>query len=201
MIRVNLLAPAQGPVKTSWVPTQQRSTLLGMVMLLCTAAAMGGWWWLINRDVAALETRISKSDGDLARLKQAAKLVDMAVAKKSELSEKLALIQRLRTEQHGPVNMLTTVNRSLTDGLWLMELNQRGNAVQLEGRATTLTSVTDFAERLQVSGVFDRPVEIVTTSMETVDEASVVRFALKAQAFGTTPPPAPAPAGAPKKGN
>jgi Tfp pilus assembly protein PilN len=200
MIRVNLLAPAQGAVKTSWVPSQQRSALLGIVMLLCTAAGMGGWWWLINHDVAALDTKISKTETDLARLKQAAKLVDMAVAKKSELSEKLALIQRLRTEQHGPVNMLATVNRSLTDGLWLMELNQRGNAVQLEGRASTLTSVTDFAERLQVSGVFDRPVEIVTTSMETVDETSLVRFALKAQAFGTTPPPAPA-AGAPKKGN
>ena len=76
------------------------------------------------------------------------------------------------------------MSRSLTDGLWLMELKQQGAVVQMEGRATSLTAVTDFVERLQDSGVFDRPVEIVSTSMELLDDTSVVRFAVKAQARG-----------------
>ena len=32
----------------------------------------------------------------------------------------------------------------------------------------------------------DRPVEIVSTGMEVLEEASVVRFAVRAQAFGTS---------------
>jgi type IV pilus assembly protein PilN len=199
VIKINLL-DAGPAAKRSWLPIGQRSALVGLVALLCTGAGVGGWWWSITRDAADLQSRIARSEVDLERFKKAAKLVDRAMARKAELAEKISLIDRLRAAQRGPVNMLSTVNRSLPDGLWLMELNQRGNSVQLEGRATTLTAVTDFAERLQVSGIFDRPVEIVTTSMENVDEASVVRFALKAQAFGTTPPPQPIAAnGGPKK--
>jgi hypothetical protein len=57
--------------------------------------------------------------------------------------------------------------------------------VQLDGRATSLTAVTDFVERLQSSGLFDRPVEILSTSVELVDETTVLRFAVRAQATGT----------------
>lgn len=195
MIRINLLAqkPAAGP--RQMFPTGQRAVLLGIVIFLATLTGVGAWWWTLGRRAAALDIQIAQSERDLTRLRQAAKLVDRAIARKSELSEKLALIDRLRTAQRGPVGLLSTINRNLTDGLWLMELNQRGNTVQLEGRATTLTAVTDFVERLQNSGLFDRPVEIVTTSMELVDESSVVRFAVKAQAFGTTviAPATPAP--------
>jgi Tfp pilus assembly protein PilN len=184
MIRVNLLSTGpsgKGPV----VLSPHLATVAGVVMLLLTVTGVGLWWWQLGREAAALDVRITKSESDLARLKQVAKLVDRAIARKSELSEKLALIERLRASQHGPVNLLATVSRSMTDGLWLMELNQRGAVVQLEGRATSLTAVTDFVERLQSSGIFDRPVEIVTTSMEPVDDTAVVRFAVKAQAAGT----------------
>ena len=53
------------------------------------------------------------------------------------------------------------------------------------------------AVRLEGDGL-----EIVTTSMETVDEASVVRFALNAQAAGTAAAAAAAAAAQPaRKGN
>ena len=184
MIRVNLLTAGQGS-KSPVVLAPHLATIAGVVMLLLTVSGVGLWWWQLGRQAAALEVRITKSEADLTRLKQAARLVDRAVARKSELSEKLALIERLRASQHGPVNLLATVSRSLPDGLWLLELNQKGAVVQFEGRATTLTAVTDFVERLQTSGIFDRPVEIVTTSMEPVDDTAVVRFAVKAQALGT----------------
>jgi Tfp pilus assembly protein PilN len=201
MIRINLLGNA-GQAGNSLIPAANRPALAGMLFLLCTLAGVGGWWWTMGRQAAALDAQIVQSEGDLARLKEAAKLVDRAIARKSELAEKLALIERLRTAQRGPVTLLSTINRSLPDGLWLLELNQRGAGVQLEGRATTLTAVTDFVERLQASGAFDRPVEIVTTSMETMDELSVVRFAVKAQAAGTAAAAAAAAAaGEAKKGD
>jgi Tfp pilus assembly protein PilN len=201
MIRVNLIG-SQSSAKSPIIPAASRATIVGLLLVVCTVGGVGAWWWNINREVTALDARIARSEQDLSRLQVAAKLVDRAVARKGELSARLALIDRLRTAQKGPVNLLSTISRSLTDGLWLMELTQRGPAVQIEGRATSLTAVTDFVERLQGSAVFDRPVEIVTTSMELVEEASVVRFAVKAQAAGTAAAAAAAAAAQPpRKGN
>jgi len=201
MIRINLLATANSAQKRSLLPVHQRGALLGFGMLAITALGVGAWWLELRRETSALDTRITKAETDLTRLKAAAKLVDRAIARKAELTEKIALIDRLRSAQRGPVNLLSTVSRSLTDGLWLMEIKQQGAAVQMEGRASSLTAVTDFVEHLQNSGAFDRPVEIMTTSMETLDEYSVVRFALKAQAAGTAAKEAAAAAAQPKKGN
>jgi type IV pilus assembly protein PilN len=202
MIKVNLLSVGRAtPSKRGLVSAPQRSTIIGMVMLLGTVAAVGAWWWNLGRQTAALNVKIVRAEGDLARLKSVAKLVDNAIARKAELSEKLALIDRLRVSQRGPVTLLATVSRSIPDGLWLMELTEKGPSIQVEGRAASLTAVTDFVERLQNSGQFDRPVEIVTTSMEPVDELSVVRFAIKAQAAGTSTTSAPAPSTSTRKGN
>lgn len=186
MIRVNLLSAAGAPAQPRvWIGPQHRGAALGLVLVLLTGAGVVGWSWNLGRQNAALDTRIAGHEAALVRLKAAAVLVDQAIAKKSELSEKLALIDRLRAAQKGAVNLLSTLSRSLPDGLWLLELKQQGAVVQIEGRASSLTAVTDFAERLQDSGVFDRPVEIVSTGMEMLDDISVVRFAVKAQALGT----------------
>ena len=80
------------------------------------------------------------------------------------------------------------VSRSLSDGLWLSELKQTGLVTQLEGRAVSLTSITDFVEKLQDSNVFVRPVEIVTTTSETLEETPVVRFIVRATGIDPTKP-------------
>ena len=196
MIRVNLLASTPGSPRRDWFPAEQRSAALGLTMLLVTGLGVGAWWWELRRESQVVEASIATSQADLNRLQNVAKVVDLASARKAELTERLALISRLRADQRGPVNLLETISRSLPEGLWLIELNQKGTGVQIEGRATSLTAITDFVEHLQDSGLFQRPVEIVTTSIEAVEDASVVRFAVKAEAAG---PPAPAAAQPPAK--
>ena len=191
MIRVNLLASSAGAPQREWLPAEQRSAALGLLMLMLTGIGVAGRWWVLQRDRSHAETSISVAEVELARLKDAAKLVDQASARRAELTERLSLIGRLRADQKGPVSLLETISRSLPDGLWLMDLTQKGYGVQVEGRATTLTAVTDFVEKMQSSGLFKRPVEIVTTGMEMIEEASIVRFVIKADA-ANAPDPAPA---------
>jgi hypothetical protein len=61
--------------------------------------------------------------------------------------------------------------------------------------------VTDFAERMQTSGLFKKPVEILTTTTEVVEETGVVRFSVRAEAVPpsttSTTVNATAPAGQP----
>lgn len=182
MIQVNLLGNVPRAPRRSWVPANQKSAAAGLVLLLATALGVGGWWWQTARAQRGVDLQIAAAQADLTRLKGIAALVDRAVARKLELSERLALIDRLHRTQRAPVELLEAISRSVPDGLWLLELKQNGAALQIEGRAISLTALTDFVERLQTSGRFARPIDIVTTNMETVQETSVVRFALKASA-------------------
>jgi Tfp pilus assembly protein PilN len=189
MIRVNLLVSSPGASQPSvLLPKEQRPAIMGLTMLLVTGLGVGGWWYYIDQQRAVTETSISTSEGRLDQLKDAMKLLESARQHKAELEERISLIDRLRTAKHAPVRMLDLMNEAITDGLWLMEIKQTATSVQIEGRAMSHTSITDFAQALQVSGFFKMPVEIVTTLMETVDEANVIRFVLKAEPAGPAIP-------------
>ena len=182
MIRVNLLAGGPGAAQpTVVIPVEQRSSLIGLGMLLITGFLVGGWWYYLNYQRAATEEGIGKAEGRIEQLKDAMKLLEAARTQKAELQERLAVIDRLRAAKHAPVKMLQLFNTTLPDGLWLMEVKQAATAVQIEGRAMSQTAVSDFAKALQDSGFFKMPVEIVTTLMETVEETNVFRFVLKAE--------------------
>jgi type IV pilus assembly protein PilN len=188
MIRVNLLASTPGrALKRDLVPLEQRGAMIGLAMLLVTSVAMGGWWWMVQRDRVATERTIAADEVEVMRLKDVAKLVDRASARRAELAERLSLIDRLRSTKRGPVTLLETISESLPDGLWLSELKQTGPTVQIEGRAVSLTAITDFAEKLQNSAVFERPVEIVTTTAETLETTPVVRFIVRATSLNKGP--------------
>jgi Tfp pilus assembly protein PilN len=103
-----------------------------------------------------------------------------------------------------PVKLLETVVHSVPHGLWLMEIKQTGMNVQMDGRAMSNNQVADFAQQMQDSGYFNKPVEISTTS-ELVEEVPVIRFVMKAEVAASAPgaarsaspvvtAPAPAPA-------
>jgi len=202
MIRVNLLAtPVGATTQKEWLPREQRSAMIGLVVLVATAVGVFGWWWYLRHERSDLDVKISTAQADLTRLKAVATLVDRAAARKAELTERLALIERLRSVMKGPVGLLETVSSSLPDGLWLVEFKQSGSMVQIEGRALSLTSVTDFTEQMQNSGMFKRPVEIVTTTAETMDDTPVVRFVVKGESTAAQLPDDPAPtAGKPGPG-
>jgi type IV pilus assembly protein PilN len=189
MIRVNLLNQRPGAqVKRSLVPSEQRSALVGLAILLTTAAGVGGYWWHLRSQRSAVEQAIVSAEAELVTLQNASALVDKANARKNELSERLTLIERLRDAKRAPVTLLSTLSQSVVDGLWLTELKQAGLTVQIDGRALSVSSVTDFAQQLQNSGYFQRPVEILTTTTETIDEMQVIKFSLRAEALAPAVP-------------
>jgi type IV pilus assembly protein PilN len=172
---------------------------MGLVRLAVTGFGFSVWWWYICMERAAVDARIVTAEADLVRLKEAAVLVEQATQRKAELTERLSLIERLRAAKRGPVNLIETVNYSVPDGLWLLEIKQTAGNVQIDGRAVSLTAVTDFAARLQTSGLFKHPVEIVTTVAETYEQADVVRFVVRAEALGPIAPIAAPASGTPAR--
>lgn len=192
MIKVNLLATSPGAAAAApreWFPREQRSALGGIAVLAVTALGLGGFWYYQSLQRADINTQMAAAQAEMVRLKDAASLVERTNARRTELTERLALIERLRASKRAPVSLLETVSYSVPEGLWLLEIKQASATVQVDGRATSLTAVTDFTERLQSSGYFLRPVEIVSTATEAIDDTPVVRFVVKAE---VVPPQSPA---------
>jgi type IV pilus assembly protein PilN len=206
MIRVNLLANGPGAAQPRvLVKSEQKPAMMGLAMLLVTGLGVGGWWFYVNTQAASTETSIATAETRIAQLKDAMKLLEKARSQKTELEERLALIERLRLAKHAPVKLLDLLNESVPEGLWLMEIKQSPSGVQIEGRSTSHTAVTDFAQTLQTAGLFKMPVEILTTLMEQVEETNVIRFVLKAEpmpgtGLPTVAPPAPKPSAAGRPG-
>lgn len=198
MIKVNLLATSPGAAPPrEWFPREQRAALAGFALLFVTAGTLAGWWVYLDRTRSSINTRITADSAELNQLKDAAKLVDEATARRTELAERLGLIDRLQAAKRIPVSLLETVSKSVPDGLWLLDLSQKGDSITVDGRAMSITAVTDFAEHLQNSGMFEHPVDI-TTSTDTVDAESVVHFQVKASTVSHDSVDAPEDAPAPK---
>ena len=182
MIKVNLLAASPGtPAAREWLPREQRSAIIGLSLLGVTLLGVGGSWWYLSYTRASLDTAIVTAEAEIVRLREAARLLEATNARKAVLAERLSLIERLRASKRAPVSLLETVSRSVPEGLWLLEMKQTGASLQVDGRALSLTSVTDFAQRMQTSGLFEHPVEILTTTTEQVDQITVVRFTIRAE--------------------
>jgi Tfp pilus assembly protein PilN len=189
MIRVNLISvtPGHSP-RREWLPKEQRSAALGLVLLLGTAVLITSWWLYLRHERINIENNVVLAESELARLKDVAQTVERATMRKAELAERLDLIERLRTTMRAPMRLLETVSHSVPHGLWLLEIKQVGQTVRIDGRAMSLTQVPDFAKLMQDSGFFQMPVEIESTTSEIVEEVPVIRFVVKAEVLSVGSP-------------
>jgi hypothetical protein len=175
MIRVNLLSGvARSSTNSSVLRTRSLSAAICLVLM--TAAGFGLWLWTLNREIAVADTRIARTESDLAGLKRTAQFAERVKARKTVLSSRLLVVNQLRVAQHGAFDLLAAVGQCLTDGLWIVALEEKNGLVQIEGRALAAPAVTDFVSRLQATGPFDRPFEIVMTSGDPLDGTPVIRF-------------------------
>jgi len=185
MIRVNLLAPerpagtkkkAAAAVGGGGAPGGFQAYLLltlfvGGAAFLCAF----GWWYQtsqirrLDQDIAGLRKR----EQDLKAIKVQ---VDQFQAKKTQLENKVNLIEKLKAEQKGPVHMLDEISKALPDFVWLTDMDQSGVGVKFKGQSNSLTAVADFISNLQRSGWFPQ-VDLAGSQ----EDKSIVTFDLAGQ--------------------
>src|ERR1051325_3096894 len=106
--------------------------------------------------------------------------------RRAQLQQRVVLIEQLRKGQTGPVHMLDQVSRALPPMLWLTELKQNDKTpgeVLIDGRATTLTALSDFVSNLEATGYFKKSVEIVSRTAEPMSAppGELIKFSIRAQ--------------------
>jgi type IV pilus assembly protein PilN len=169
VIRVNLLSERKSVKKKIAFPIDQQISVVCAAILVAAALGVGWRYWSLGRDAARLTSDIAKAQKETASLKSIIAQVEAYEQQKTELQQRVELIEQLRKEQTGPVHMLDEVSRSLPPMLWLTQIKQTPNSndVLIDGRSNTLTSISDFVVGLEASGYFQKSIEIVSTTSDT----------------------------------
>lgn len=196
MIRINLLAVERKPEKKGWDMAGQKAAILGTAILAAALLLIVWRVFSLRQDAARLDEDLRAAQAEQQRLRSVLEQVKDFESRRQQLQQRVALIEQLRQGQTGPVRMLDEVSRAMPDRLWLTAMAQDATGVKIDGRTTSLTSLSDFVGNLEGSGFFARPVEILESQVEGAGGAEdVVRFAVKAQyqsAAPAAPPAAPA---------
>jgi len=186
MIRINLLAVEKDRGKkkkaVTFGTTGQKLTI-GCSIILILAMAFIGWRYLaLSRESSQLDAAIAAAQQETTRLHSVIQQVQQFEQRKAQLQQRVVLIEQLRKGQTGPVHMLDQISRALPPMLWLTAMKQANAEVIMEGKATTLTGLSEFVSNLEASGYFKRSVEIVNTTTDPSNQAStsLIKFTIKA---------------------
>ena len=196
MIRINLLGGERQKAKSAArFDASQQVTALCALVLVAAAAGTGYWYWSLGQEATSLDGQVATLQREAARLDKVLEEVKVFEARKATLTQRVALIERLRQGQTVPVQLLDHISRSLPEMLWLTDLKQDGPFLTIEGRTTTLIGLSDFVGNLGTNEVLQKPIEIMDSSAESAAEAAkgtvgpeLIRFKVRASVNGLPEP-------------
>jgi len=203
MIKINLLTVERKGAKKKLAFDPAHKLIAAGSLLLIAAVLVIGWRYLaLDKESKRLDAEIAGAESEAARLQTIIAEVQKFEQRSAQLRLRVSLIEQLRHEQTGPVHLLDQISRALPPMLWLTDVKQGVNPIEvlIEGRCITLTGLSDFVGNLEQSGYFKRSVEIVSTQTETLPKSGeLVRFSIRAQ-FQQPASDAPVEKGAPDAG-
>ena len=188
MIRINLISqtrekPRRRVPATSLVGSGQKITVACTLILALAALGTGWWYWSLRQEARKLKDDVAAAEAETKRLQALIVQVRQFEARKTQLQERVTLIETLRRGQSSPVHVLDAISRSMPDMLWLTQLDQKGADLTIEGRCLNLTSISDFVDNLGRSGWFKKPVEIIDSQVDQGPGSTgeLIKFTIKAQ--------------------
>jgi type IV pilus assembly protein PilN len=190
VIRINLLGTERQKVRKA-LPSfdlGQRLTFACSLILIAAVAGIGWWYWSLNNESARLDAEITVRQQEAARLQSLLGEVQKFEAQRTQLQQRVQLIEQLRSGQSIPVQLLDHVSRSLPEMMWLTDMTQDGAAVTIKGLSTTLIGLSDFVGNLGNSALLKKPVEIVNSQVDAERNPSpnmpaveLINFTVKAE--------------------
>jgi type IV pilus assembly protein PilN len=187
MIRINLIqVERKGTGAAKRAPSLNFGSAAAKVPLLCSLILIGAVLyvgysaWALYQQGQQLEIALAQAKEDERKLQAVLRQYEAFEARKKQLEERVKLIEDLRRGQGKAVHLLDKVSTSVPDRLWLTDMKQTGDSIQMDGQTATLTALADFIGNLENTGYFKRPVEIISSTEEKVKEMNLIKFVMKA---------------------
>ena len=155
MIRINLLGVERA--KTRKLPAftiqAKQLTVACSLILVAGFGGVGWWYWSLTQSAAQVETDITTAQQELQRLQSVLAEVRQFEGRRTQLQQRVQLIEQLRAGQTIPVQLLDHVSRSIPELLWLTDMEQKDQALTIQGRSNTLAATADFVTNLRSSNL------------------------------------------------
>jgi type IV pilus assembly protein PilN len=187
MIRINLLQVE----RTSGKAQKRRASVnfgsTAQVQLLCSLIVIGGLLflgyteWSLYQQGVRLEMELAQAKEEEQKLQAVLRQYEAFEARRKQLEQRVKLIEDLRRDQGKAVHLLDKVSTSVPDRLWLTDMKQTGDSIQMDGQTITLTALADFIGNLENTGYFKRPVEIISSNEEKINTMDLIKFQMKAE--------------------
>ena len=176
MIEINLL-PHREAKRVADLRENVAVLVLGLVVIGGVALFMNGQ---IGGERERARQTVQQMESEIARYKpQEAKVAEFK-AKKTELEDKLDVIDGLDAARTGPVRVLEALANHTPDRLWLTELKTNSGQIKLRGNSLDNGVVADFLRGLNTSNYFVNVDLVKTGRGSTVGGVRLVKFEITA---------------------
>jgi type IV pilus assembly protein PilN len=186
MIRINLLPVRE--LKKQALLRQQLYTfgaVIGVVLI-----GVGTIWMIDIRAIAQVEAEKAGLQAELERLKPIVDEVNALDRREKMLNTRIETIQRLRSNQRGPVRVLDELSRNLPEQAWLEAIDENAGVYKVAGYALTNFAVADLLRNLQGSKEFIS-VDLISSEQAVIAAREVKKFIIQFQrAAGAAQPDA-----------
>lgn len=161
MIRINLLGtprPKKGKrAAAASVPGEGPSILmLAAVVGILALAGNGFWYYKLNSDFQRLTEARATAEREKTRLSEVKRKYEELDRKRESYKRRVDVIDQLKSEQLGPVNLLATVSNTVnsTDAVWLDSVTDEGRVINIEGQALSAQAIANLMTNLKNTGYF-----------------------------------------------
>lgn len=189
MIRINLLGTAKpkkgkkGRRRGFALPqlTHDGPSPLFAGLAILVLATTGIYWYhsTLERTHEKLQTDLIDADRQIVSMTKVKQAYLERQKDYDAVKRRFDIIDQLRAQQAGPVQMLTTVSETVntTDGVWLLDLRDDGGSVSLNGVALGPNSVAKLMTNLRNSGYF-KNIELRDTVQQDNPKIQTFSFSL-----------------------
>lgn len=192
MLKINLLAEGKRPTAVrrgapsgeSFLEGENIALLMLVVAFLVPLLVVGAFYYKFHRDLEAKKTEVAAAREEVRKLQSVLEEVEEFKAKKAELERKIQVINDLRDNQRGPVQVMDAISRALPELLWLDRMTMGPNQIDIRGRAFNFNAIANFAENLDQVAEFKEP-----SLRDSQDRGQVFNFAIGFNYDYTRPKP------------
>ena len=125
--------------------------------LLLGGLIAGGWWYLQKRTLAERQETVAQKQTEATRLEQIIKDVANYQKEKDNLQKRIDLINQLKQNQRGPVQLMDHLSQDLPDLVWLDKMAVGGGVVAIDGRGLNPNAIANFVENVKNDPMFEEP--------------------------------------------
>jgi type IV pilus assembly protein PilN len=162
MARINLLPWREAERKER----QKEFGLMVLAGALAAAFVVFGVHQLILSQIKAQNTRNSYLEKEIAAVEKEIREIEDLEKTKKNLQDRIDIIQQLQSSRPQIVHLFDEVVTSLPDGVFLDEIEQKGNRVTFTGQAQSNARVSSMMRNIDDSEWLENPALVFIESKE-----------------------------------